>query len=160
MIIDALDLNLAGNDMKALTFELVERPLFVPDAIRDYRNLLRTVRRVTEGYGAEFRAIRHDDKLVGAFGVFNIVPQTDAEFALWIWDKTGLTHQTIRNIRDILTYMKDFHGLRRVTTHSADDRHVRILELIGFKIEGRFRHGYKSGGKFHNMYQLRIIGEL
>ena len=160
MIIEQLDTNLAGSDVKDWTFQLLSRPLFVPDPIRDYKPLLTTVRRVLEEPGTNFMAIRSDsgDTLLGVYGLFNVVPGVDARFACWLWDKAAVTPGLIKALKDFVVYSKDFHALRRVTVQSACEKMNRILELVGFKVEGRFRHGFKWNGKFHNMYQLRIIG--
>lgn len=158
--ITQFDVNLAGPDVKDLSFQLLSRPLFVPDPIRDYKPLLTVMRRVLQEPGTNMMAIRNDEKLVGTYGLINVVPGVDARFVAWLWDKAAVTGGTVHAVRDFIAYSKDFHALRRVTAQSACEKMNRFLELVGFKVEGRFRHGYKWGEKFHNMYQLRVIGEI
>ena len=161
MEITQLDTNLTGSDIKDWTFQLLSRSLFVPDAIRDYKPLLSTVRRVLDEPGTNLMAVRSDDGvLVGVYGLINVVPGHDARFVCWLWDKAAVTPGLVKSIRDFIVYSKDFHALRRVTVQSACEKLNRLLELVGFKVEGRFRHGMKWDNRFHNLYQLRVIGEI
>lgn len=156
-----LDKNLAGEDMKVFAFRLLNEPLFVPDSIRDYAPLLKALKRIVEEpLSVLMGAYNASDDLVGVFGVINIVPETDARFVLWTWGKPAVTPQLIKDCRDLLTYIKGTYELRRVTAQAASEGQSRLLQTIGFKVEGRFRNGYKHAGQFHNLFQLRIIGEL
>lgn len=156
-----LDKNLAAVDMKAFAFRLLNEPLFVPDDIRDYAPLLKTLKRVVdEPLSVLMGSYNDSDELVGVFGVINIVPETDAMFVLWTWGKPAVTPQLVKDCRDLLTYVKGTYELRRVTAKAASEGQSRLLQTIGFKVEGRFRSGYKHGGQFHNLFQLRVIGEL
>jgi hypothetical protein len=156
-----LDKNLAGEDMKVFAFKLLNEPLFVPDSIRDYAPLLKTLKRVVEEPLSVLMGAYNDaDELRGVFGVINIVPETDARFVLWTWGKPALTHHLVRDCRDLITYVKGTYELRRVTALAASEKQSQVLQLIGFKVEGRFRSGYKHKGQYHNLFQLRIIGEL
>jgi len=163
MTIRKLDKNLAHEDWKVLTFHLLEEPLFVPDSLKGYGPLLLALKRVVDEPLSIFMGIYNDetDELVGAFGIINIVPEDDARFVFWCWDKSAVTHTMVKECRDLITYVKGTYKLYRITAQSATDWLTRFLqEFIGFKVEGRFRGGYKHGGKFHNLYQLRVIGEL
>jgi len=160
MEIIQFDINLAGADVKDLSFQLLNRPLFVPDPIRDYKPLLVVMRRVLQEPGTNMMAIRNNDTLVGTYGLINVTPGVDGRFIAWLWDKSAVTPGTVKSVRDFIAYSKDFHALRRVTAQSACEKMNRFLELVGFKVEGRFRHGFKWGEKFHNLYQLRVIGEV
>lgn len=156
-----LDKNLATGDMKAFAFRLLNEPLFVPDQIKDYAPLLKVLKRIVdEPLSVLMGAYDANDELSGVFGVVNIVPETDARFVLWTWGKPAVTPQLIKDCRDLLTYIKGTYELRRVTAQAASEGQSRLLQVIGFKVEGRFRSGYKHGGQFHNLFQLRIIGEL
>jgi len=156
-----LDKNLATGDMKAFAFRLLNEPLFVPDQIKDYAPLLKALKRVVdEPLSVLMGAYDASDELTGVFGVVNIVPETDARFVLWAWGKPAVTPKLIKDCRDLLTYIKGTYELRRVTAQAASEGQSRLLQVIGFKVEGRFRSGYKHGGQFHNLFQLRIIGEL
>lgn len=160
MNIESFDTTLTGADVKDLSFQLLTRPLFVPDPLRDYKPLLSVMRRVLQEPGTNMMAIRNDEKLVGTYGLINVVPGVDGRFVAWLWDRSAVTPGTVKAVRDFIAYSKDFHALRRVTAQSACEKMNRFLELVGFKVEGRFRHGMKWGEKFHNMYQLRVIGEI
>ena len=156
-----LDKSLATADMKAFAFRLLNEPLFVPDSIRDYAPLLKSLKRIVEEpLSVLMGAYDANDELVGVFGVINIVPETDARFVLWTWGKPQVTPQLIKDCRDLLTYIKGTYELRRVTAQAASEGQSRVLQAIGFKVEGRFRSGFKHGGQFYNLFQLRIIGEL
>jgi len=140
---------------------LLNEPLFVPDSIRAYAPLLKTLKRIVEEPLSVLMGAYNDaDELRGVFGVINIVPETDARFVLWTWGKPALTHRLVRDCRDLITYVKATYGLRRVTAQAASEKQSQVLQLIGFKVEGRFRSGYKHKGQFQNLFQLRIIGEL
>lgn len=160
MNIEQFDVNLAGADVKDLSFQLLSRPLFVPDPLRDYKPLLSTMRRVLQEPGTNMMAIRNSETLVGTYGLINVVPGIDGRFVCWLWDKSAVTPGTVKAVRDFIAYSKDFHALRRVTAQSACEKMNRFLELVGFKVEGRFRHGMKWDNRFCNLYQLRVIGEI
>jgi len=158
--ITQFDISLTGPDVKDLSFQLLTRPLFVPDPIRDYKPLLSVMRRVLEEPGANMMAIRNNDALVGTYGLINVVPGVDGRFVCWLWEKSAVTPGAVKAVRDFIAYSKDFHALRRVTAQSACSKMNRFLELVGFKIEGRFRHGFKWDNRFSNLFQLRVIGEV
>lgn len=160
MKIDPMDKNLAGEQVKELTFHLLHDHLFAPDHVRDMTPLLKRLRAVfAEKETALFGIYDDDGNMGGVFGLSGVIKGHDATFYLWLWGKV-LTPGLIKNIRNFLTYMKDLYELKRVTTVTADDKHLALLGLIGFKVEGRFRAGFKWDGKFFQLYQLRVIGEV
>ncbi|MCK7512152.1 MAG: hypothetical protein MZV70_54340 [Desulfobacterales bacterium] len=85
--------------MKAFAYHLLNEHLFVPDVIRDYAPLLKTLKRIVEEpLSVLAGAYDASDELVGVFGVINIVPETDARFVLWTWGKPAVTPQLIRDL--------------------------------------------------------------
>lgn len=158
--ITKFDANLAGGDVKDLTFQLLTRPLYVPDAVRDYKPLIGAIRRILAEPGANLMAVRSAESLVGTYGIINVVPGADARFVCWFWDRSAVTPGLVKAARDFIAYSKEFHALKRVTAQSACKELSRFLEMVGFKVEGRFRHGMKWDGRFHNLFQLRVIGEV
>lgn len=161
MKIDPLDKNLAGEQVKVLTYHLLHGHLFAPDNLRDLPTLLKRLKAVfAEKESVLFGIYNDEPEMVGVFGLTDIVRGHDAQFRFWLWGKGGMTPGLIKNVRNFLTYMKDLYELKRVTTTSADERHYEVLRLIGFKVEGRFRAGFKWDGKFYQLCQLRVIGEV
>lgn len=160
MKIDPLDKNLVGDRVTEFTFHLSHDRLFAPDHLRDVPSLLRQLKAAFAEKESVLFGIFNDDAMVGVFGLTNVVKGHDAQFRLWLWGKGGLTIGLVKNIRNFLTYMKDLYGLKRVTAQTADEDHLRLLGLIGFKVEGRFRAGFKWDGKYFQLYQLRVIGEV
>lgn len=158
--VDALEPNVASDEVKDFAFHLMNDPLFLPDYMKNYSVVIRRLKAIFAESAGPLRAIKKDGTLVGVFGVIDIIPETDARFVCWIWGTKVLTPGLVKSMRDFLSYIKQCYSLRRVTTQSACDRMCRLLELVGFKIEGRFRHGFKWGGRFSNLYQLRVIGEV
>lgn len=160
MTIEPLDKNLSGEQMKALTFYLLNGPYSCPDAIRDYAPLVKTVKRLFDDKENVFMAIKTETGLAGVFGLINIAKGHQAMFVSWFWNKGAVTPASIKNIRNFLTYCKDVLSLKRIYTETACERHERILGLIGFKIEGRFRNAFRWHGRLYSLIKMRIIGEL
>jgi RimJ/RimL family protein N-acetyltransferase len=159
VIIDPLDKNMTGEQMKKFTYYLLNGAYACPDAIRDYTPLVKVIKRLFNEKDNVFMAITTDHGLSGVYGIINVVKGHNAQFISWFWDKEAITPGVVHNIRNFLTYCKDVYSLKRVTAETSCDKHERILGLVGFKIEGRFRHGFKWHGEFRNLIRMRIIGE-
>ena len=158
--IKPLDRSMTGDEFKKWTFHLLNGAYACPDAIRDYTPLVKVIKRLFDEKDNVFMSIVTDHGLVGVFGIINITKGHNAQFVSWFIDKGSVTAGVVKNIRNFLTYCKDVYSLKRITAETACDKHERILGIIGFKLEGRFRHGFKWHGGFRNLVRMRIIGEL
>lgn len=153
-MVKKLNCSLTSDDFRELSYRLLYTPNYLPDCLRDIKELTESFVHMTNGAG-EFFGIHHDG-LAGFFFLADIVPRHEATFFSWFWGK--LTSGDIRFIQDYINeYSKQF-GLCRIVARTPDDKkHGRILEMIGFRLEGRFRNAYKSGGKLSVMFQYRIL---
>ena len=158
--IKPLDRNFLGEQMKSLTFHLLNGPYYCPDAVRDYNPLVKTLKRLFEEKDAVFMALLNGQTLSGVFGLVNVCRGHQAQFISWIWDKPALTPGLIKKLRDFLIYCKDVYALKRIAAQTACEKHERILNLVGFKIEGRFRNAFRWNGELRPLVMMRIIGEL
>ena len=156
--IHKLDTDLASEDISTLVFHLVNDKLFLPDLMRDYKILIDSLSSAFEVWPKPF-GIYDNEKLVGCVLMTDIVPEHQARLLVWLWAKSAATAKTIRWLKDYLDYMKNQYALKRIMAQSSCKKLSRILRMLGFADEGRFRYGMKWGGKLHTLVQFRRIME-
>lgn len=150
-----LDTNLAGADMKEFSFQLLNRPLYVPDVIHSTKAVIEEATRVFST--CQPYAIDNDNgKLGGVFFVSNLYPGHECTFFLWAWGK-AITPTTVRFMRDLLDATAEEYGLFRIVAHAADKRLGDVFEHLGMTLEANLKFGYKSGGRAMTLYQYRKI---
>ena len=154
--IHKLNTDLASEDISTLVFHLVNDKLFLPDLMRDYKILIDSLSGAFELWPKPF-GIYDNEKLVGVVMMTDIVPEHQARLLVWMWGKRAATNKTIRWLNDYIDYMKNQYALKRIMAQSSCKKLNRILDMLGFAQEGRFRHAMKWGGKLYTLVQYRRI---
>jgi len=157
-VIKKLDAALAGDDMRAFTFQLMNRPLFLPDIYRHYQTLTQKITELLKT-SPELWGFYAGPELVAVAGVMNIQQSHDARFLFWAWDKRALTRDSVKWLGEYLDWIMDCFQLSRVTVQTPCENLARLCRLLGFKTEGRFARGFKHGGKLYTLLQLRKLRE-
>jgi len=155
MKIKRLDTSLIGGDFRELSFQLLHKPNYLPDCLRDIKAMSEQFVYMTNASG-QFMGAYDEDKLGGFWFLGDIVPGHEATFFGWFWDRW-----TLGTVKSIRAYIKRYVGeyeLARVTARTPDDKvYGRMLEQIGFKLEGRFKSAWKGGGNLSTLYCYRIL---
>jgi hypothetical protein len=153
-MVKKLDTSLVGQDFRELSYQLLYKPNYLPDCLHDIKELTGSFSHMVN-VGGQFFGVYHPS-LVGFFFLADIIPSHEATFFSWFWGR--FPHGTVRFIQDYISeYSKQF-GLCRIVARTPDDKkHGRILEMCGFKLEGRFKSGYRAGHKTMTLFQYRIL---
>ena len=155
--IKRLDATLTGSDVKEFTYRIIHTPGYLPDCLCDVKSVtdifIRMVNTAPDIVGVYDGA----GKLGGVFFLGDIVPGHEATLFSWFWGKC-FTPDTAREIKEYIDENAGVLGLARVEARTADDKkHGKLLELLGLKLEGRFKNAYKSGGKCRALFQYRKL---
>ncbi len=154
--IKRLNTELTSKDISALTFHLLNTPLYLPDTLRDMKNLLGSITSVVASSPEPYGIYSNGD-LRGVFLVTDIIVGHEARFLMWVWDSKGYTPTVARWVGDYLDAIRDTYGLVRIVAQTPCQKLGRMLKRLGFGEEGRFKRGYKHLGKFHTLYQYRRL---
>ena len=151
------DAGLTSDDTREFTFHLQNDKWFLPDILKDYKRMMEEYQNTMARCCSPFALVGNDNKLGGVFFLSDVIPGHEATLYIWIWGKcyTATTH------RFMLGYIEHYaeeYQLARVVCRTPDDKRLgRLLERLFFKLEGRFRSGYKSGGKCSTLFQYRRL---
>jgi RimJ/RimL family protein N-acetyltransferase len=160
MKVKRLDTSLVGGDFRELSYQLLHKPNYLPDCLKDIKVFTDMFSHMVNVSG-HFMGVYggpDGDKLGGFWFLGDIVPAHEATFFAWFWDRSCYTPLVVRTIRSyIRDYVSEF-GLVRIVARTPDnDCYGRMLEHIGFKLEGRFKNAWKGGGKLSTLFQFRIL---
>jgi RimJ/RimL family protein N-acetyltransferase len=152
-----LDTNPASADTAEFTFRLQNEKFYLPDIYKDYQRMLGKYQQMMCECIQPWCLVA-DNKLGGVFFTSDVVPGHEAVFYIWIWAKGCYTATTKEFINGYIEHCAENYGLDRIVCRTPDDKGLgRLLERLGFKLEGRFRAGYKHGGKLYTLYQFRRL---
>lgn len=151
-----LDASPTSQDTSDFTYALLKYPSFLPDIYHDLPRLLEKYQQVMCSCCQPWAVTNGKGKLGAVFFVGDIVPDHEGVFYLWCWDKGCYSHSVHRFIRDYIEACMVENGLVRMVCRTPDEKGLgRLLEHCGFKLEGRFARGYKSGGRSSVLFQYR-----
>ena len=149
---------LTSPDTVEFTFRLQNEKNFIPDVLRDYGRMMDEYSRTMGSCCQPFAMVDCQNKLGGVFFINDVSPGHEAAFYLWIWNPKCYSAGTHRFMGDYIDHCAESNGLSRLVSRTPDDKRLgRLLERLGFKLEGRFKFGYKSGGKLSCLYQYRRL---
>ena len=151
------DSGLMSDDTREFTFRLKSEKLYLPDVYQGYDRMIEKYNEVM-GQCQPWAMVNSKNKLGGVF--FTVVTESGhcGEFFVWIWDKTCYSPATHRFMLDYIEYCAESNRLDRIVCRTPDDKCLgRLLERLYFKLEGRFKGGYKCGGRLYTLYQFRRL---
>ena len=157
-LIRRLDTQLGSQDTSDFTYALMKFPGFVPDVYHDLPRLLDKYQKTMAECCQPWCVLNKKGKLGAVFFIGDVVPDHEGVFYLWCWDRCCYTHSVHRFVREYLEACMTENGLIRLVARTHDDKGLgRLLERLGFKLEGRFSRAWRSGGRSSNLYQYRIL---
>ena len=152
------DPSLTGSDTKELTFRLMNVPGFLPDVLHDYKRMMLEYQHMMETCCQPFAMVCPDNKMGGAFFLGDVSPGHEGTLFVWIWDPRCYTATTRKFLDGYVEHFAEDMALARMVCRTPDDGKLgRLLERMGFKLEGRFRNGWKGGGRLSPLYQYRKL---
>lgn len=153
-----LDTSMTSQDTSDFTFSLLHHAGFVPDVYSDLPRLLEKYQQTMESCCQPWCVVNKKGKLGAVFFVGDIIQDHEGVFYLWCWDKSCYTHNVHRFIGEYIDACMTENGLVRVVSRTPDDKVLgRVLERLGFKLEGRLARAWKSGGRLSVLFQYRLF---
>jgi len=150
------DSSLVGDDFKEFSYRLLNEKNYLPDVLNDLPRMMEAYTQTMARCCQPFALVGPDNKMGGVFFVSDVIPEHEANFFLWCWDKKCYTATTNKFMYGYIEHYAEENLLARVVCRTPDDKGLgRLLEKLGFKLEGRFSQGYKSGGKLSTLFQYR-----
>ena len=161
MEIRELNTSLASDDMSKFVFRLMNEKFGIQDHMHNYKRVMDVLKEKTGQNDSVFFGMYNDeDELIGVFGATDIVDGHSGKFWMLVWNKDCVCLSAMKYIKNFLDCLAGIHDLRRIEAQTPCDKLVRILKALRFKVEGRFKNGYRWQGKFYTLYQLRKLKEV
>jgi RimJ/RimL family protein N-acetyltransferase len=131
--------------------------LFLPDILKDYPRMMSEYQHQMSICSQPFGLVGNDNKLGGVFFVSDVVFGHEATFYCWVWERGVITPTTLPFVNGYIEHYAEENQLSRVVCRTPDPRLGALLERLSFKLEGRFKNGYKSGGRLVTLFQFRRL---
>lgn len=161
MNIEQMNTDMASADMNTLTYRLMNEKYGLPDCNRNYKKVTTLLKDAAKQSDAIFMGVYDDEgELCGSFGITDVVPFHEGRFYMLLWDKKAMVPSTLKFVKNFVDCVAGTYDLRRIVIQTPCQRLCRVLKNAGFKVEGRFRHGYKWNDKYYTLYQLRKLKEV
>lgn len=156
-----------------LSARLLTEPMFLPDENRnaDWVDLLVAAMFA----GPQLNWIYEVGEWKGIIAFQDIWPGYKAEASFLLWDneftpgakkdQIGLRGKLcwgadfIRELRDLADLVMSEFRLKRLGLSSPEEHTVKIAKLLGFKVEGRQKYGFRHEGKMFTRHLLRRVKE-
>jgi len=151
-----LDTSLVGEDFKEFSYRLMSGKNYLPDVLKEYKCMLGAYTQTMARCCQPFALVGPDNKMGGVFFMSDVAPEHEANFFIWMWNPKCYTATTNKFMYGYIEHYAEENLLARVVCRTPDDEKLgQLLEKLGFKLEGRFSQGYKSGGKLSTLFQYR-----
>ena len=134
----------------------MEESLYLSDEFRGYELIHKMI---FEGFSNEENMYYEMGNFGGLLGFVNIVPNYKADMVFKIWDTKIWGLGFAKELKALIKETMEKYNLKRMTTESADTKVIKFAKILGWKIEGRFKYGFKWDNKFYTLHRIRIIRE-
>ena len=94
----------------------------------------------------------------GVFGFRDIIPGFKAHVVFKIWSPEVWTHGLVKESKDLMSKVIEIYELKRLSSQTADERIVRISEIVGFKVDGVLKNAFMWNGELFDMSLLGMTG--
>jgi hypothetical protein len=148
---------LVGGDFKEFSYRLMNEKNYLPDVLKDYKRLVDEYQFMMGRCCQPFALVDGKNQIGGVFFMSDVVPGHEATFYCWIWNPKCYTATTNKFMFGYIEHYAEENQLARVVCRTPDEKLGRLLECLGFKMESRAARGFKSGGKFLNLYSYRRL---
>lgn len=157
-----------------ISARLLTAPFFLPDELRNQAWVDMLVAAMFAG--PQFNWVYEIGDWRGVVAFQDIWPGYKAEVSFLLWDNEFLSGSKnaasglrgklcwgadfIRELRDVADLVMDEFRLKRLGLASPEEHTVRIAtRLLGFKVEGRQKYGFRQDGKMLTQNLLRRVRE-
>ena len=152
-----LDTSLTGSDLREFSFNLMNKPMFLPDILRDVKRVMEVASATFDVSCQPYALVDNSGKLGGVFYISDVVPEHEGVLYCWVWNRGVITPTTLRFVKEYIDSVAEEFILCRVVARTPDKKLCRLLRALGLKEEGRFKLGYRSGGRSHTLFQMRKL---
>lgn len=128
--------------------------LWIPDEIRTEEGINDLIDYLFYGQKPVFYEIGN---FGGIIGFYDILPEYKCTFLSRLWNRTLWTHGLVREIKDMVWQFKRDYKIKRISLATPDERLVKFAKILGFRVEGTQRYGFRFDGKLYTQYLLRIV---
>jgi RimJ/RimL family protein N-acetyltransferase len=151
------DTALTSTDFSEFSYHLLNDRNFLPDVLLDMKRMLEEYQFMMGRCCQPFALVDSKNQIGGVFFMSDVVPGHEATFYAWLWGRV-YSATTNKFLMGYIEHYAEEYQLARVVCRTPDDKGLgRLLEALGFKLEGRFRNAYKSGGVLTTLYQYRRL---
>jgi RimJ/RimL family protein N-acetyltransferase len=151
------DTAVTGTDFREFSYRLLNSKNYLPDVLRDYKALLAEYTHTMDKCCQPFAVVDKDNKLAGMFFINDIVPGHKGTFFCWMWGK-GCSCSVLKFMKEYIDSCAEEYQLSRVECRTPDENGLgRLLKALKFKLEGRLKFGYKSGGRLTTLFCYRLL---
>jgi len=140
--------------MQLLVRKYQNEPMYMSDEQKDTQNVWKYLSKLCGNTNNYMFEIGEFD---GVLSFMNVVPEYRADFDMKFWNKHLWKVSFVRESRQFIDDFITVHGLKRLVTQTPDETMARVLRLMGFVNEGKFKYGFKHGENLKTLYQLRIV---
>lgn len=153
-----LDCSLTSGDCREFTYHLLNDALYLPDILRNYPQMIEKYAKTMSECLQPWALVGKQNQLGGVVFMSDVVPGHEAVFYCWIWDGSCYTSTTRRFMDEYVAHCAEEFGIHRVVARTPDDKKLgKLLDKMGFRLEGRFRGGFKHGGRLVPLFQFRKL---
>jgi RimJ/RimL family protein N-acetyltransferase len=153
-----LDTAITGNDFSEFSYRLLNEKNYLPDILKGMTRMMEEYAHTMSRCCQPFALVGPGNKMGGVFFINGVIPGHEADFYMWMWNPKCYTATTNKFLMGYIEHYAEEYQLARVVCRTPDDKGLgRLLEALGFKLEGRFRNAYKSGGVLTTLYQYRRL---
>jgi len=143
--------------IKELASRLMNDYLYLSDEFRDWKIIYKILfNNISNKKSNDFWEI---GEFGGILGFTGILEGWKCGVTLKFWDKKLWGTKFVREARELIKEIMNKYNLKRISTSSPDERIVKMAKLVRFKVEGRFKCGFKWNNKFYTLHMLRILKE-
>lgn len=89
----------------------------------------------------------------------NILEGWKCSMAFKLWEPRLWGTKIIRQGKELIREIFNKYNLKRMETDSPDEKMVKMAKICGFKVEGKFKHGFSWDGETYTLHKMRILRE-
>lgn len=141
-----------SDKIKKITQELMDTRWNLSD---EYRNQYAIEKLLLTYFSSPSHMFYEIGDFGGILGFAYIIASHKCELLCKIWDKEIWTHNTIKEVKQLINTIMEEFQLIRIGTETPDLRMKDIAtRFLGFKEEGIRTHDFKWQGEFYDNYLL------
>lgn len=142
--------------MKVFAQHLMDDYLYVSDEFRNYE----TIWKMLFSYTSSPNHLLYEiGDFYGIIGFTDILPMFKCNVMLKFWNPKRWGPDFARQGKELIHYIGDIFGLRRINTSSPDPKIVKMCKMVGFGVDGISKNAFAWNGDLFDLSIMSIIKE-